>query len=148
MHIAPFGVEIWMNEFEKVCELNLAETCVESITMAELLALCGKDESALSEVLPFKMTYGDIEGSDRLRAAIAALYEHQERENILVTLGTIGANSLIHQALISRGDKVVSVIPTYQQHYSIPESIGADVHTAPQLQREDDQILRCPHRSS
>jgi aspartate/methionine/tyrosine aminotransferase len=128
MHIAPFGVEIWMNEFEKVCELNLAETCVESITMAELLALCGKDESALSEVLPFKMTYGDIEGSDRLRAAIAALYEHQERENILVTLGTIGANSLIHQALISRGDKVVSVIPTYQQHYSIPESIGADVH--------------------
>ncbi len=128
MHIAPFGVEIWMNEFEKVCELNLAETCVESITMAELLALCGKDESALSEVLPFKMTYGDIEGSDRLRDAIAALYEKQKRENILVTHGTIGANSLVHQALISRGDKVISVIPTYQQHYSIPESIGADVH--------------------
>jgi aspartate/methionine/tyrosine aminotransferase len=128
MHIASFGVEIWMNEFEKVCELNLAETCVESLTMAELLALCGKDESALAEVLPFKMTYGDIEGSDRLRAAIGVLYEKQERENILVTLGTIGANSLLHQALLSRGDKVVSVIPTYQQHYSIPESIGADVH--------------------
>jgi hypothetical protein len=128
MHIAPFGVEIWMNEFEKSCELNLAETCVESITIAELLALCGKSEVTLSEVLPFKMTYGDIEGSDRLRAAIATLYEKQERENILVTHGTIGANSLVHQALISRGDKVISVIPTYQQHYSIPDSIGADVH--------------------
>jgi aspartate/methionine/tyrosine aminotransferase len=128
MHIAPFGVEIWMNEFEKSCELNLAETCVESITLAELLALCGKGEDSLSEVLPFKMTYGDIQGSDRLRAAIAALYEKQERENILVTHGTIGANSLVHQALISRGDKVISVIPTYQQHYSIPDSIGADVH--------------------
>jgi len=128
MHIDPFGVEIWMNEFEKTCKLNLAETCVESITMAELLALCGKDDSALAEVLPFKMTYGDIEGSDRLRDAIAALYETQERENVLVTHGTIGANSLVHQALISRGDKVISVVPTYQQHYSIPESIGADVH--------------------
>jgi aspartate/methionine/tyrosine aminotransferase len=127
MHIEPFGVEIWMNEFEKVCELNLAETCVESITIAELLALSGKDESTLAEVLPFKMTYGDIEGSDRLRDAIAALYEKQKRENILVTHGTIGANSLVHQALVSRGEKVVSVIPTYQQHYSIPDSIGADV---------------------
>jgi aspartate/methionine/tyrosine aminotransferase len=128
MHIAPFGVEIWMNEFQKSCELDLAETCVESITVAELLALCGKSEATLSEVLPFKMTYGDIEGSDRLRDAIAALYEKQERDNILVTHGTIGANSLVHQALISRGDKVISVIPTYQQHYSIPDSVGADVH--------------------
>lgn len=127
MQIEPFGVEIWMNEFEKSCELNLAETCVESITVAELLALCGKDEGALTEVLPFKMTYGDIEGSLRLRTAIAALYETQRPENVLVTHGTIGANSLVHQALVSRGDKVISVIPTYQQHYSIPESIGADI---------------------
>ena len=127
MHIEPFGVEIWMNEFEKSCELNLAETCVESITVAELLALCDKDEGSLSEVLPFKMTYGDIEGSLRLRTAIAALYETQRPENVLVTHGTIGANSLVHQALVSRGDKVISVIPTYQQHYSIPDSIGADI---------------------
>jgi aspartate/methionine/tyrosine aminotransferase len=73
------------------------------------------------------MTYGHIEGSDRLPDAIAALYEKQKRENILVTHGTIGANSLVHQALVSRGEKVISVIPTYQQHYSIPESIGADI---------------------
>ena len=110
MHIAPFGVEIWMNEFEKKCELNLAETCVESITMAQLLALCGKDTDSLEEILSFKMTYGEIEGSDRLRDAISNLYEKQKRENILVTLGTIGANSLVHQALISRDDKVISVI--------------------------------------
>jgi len=128
MYIAPFGVEIWMNEFEQTCELNLAETCVESITMSELLTLCGRDEAALAEVLSFKMTYGDIEGSDRLRDAIAALYESQQRDNVLVAHGTIGANSLVHQALLSRGDKVISIVPTYQQHYSIPESVGADVH--------------------
>ena len=73
------------------------------------------------------MIYGAIKGSDRLRQAIGALYENQARENILVTHGTIGANSLVHQALVSHGERVISVVPTYQQHYSIPESIGADV---------------------
>ena len=127
MHIKPFGVEIWMNEFELKCELNLAETCVESITIAQLLELTGRNDRSLSELLPMKMTYGAIEGSDRLRDAIAALYEKQRRHNIVTTHGTIGANSLVHQALVSRGDRVVSVVPTYQQHYSIPESLGADV---------------------
>jgi aspartate/methionine/tyrosine aminotransferase len=73
------------------------------------------------------MTYGAIEGSSRLRLAISALYEKQNIDNILTTHGTIGANALVHQALVSRGDRVISVIPTYQQHYSIPEAIGADV---------------------
>ncbi len=127
MHIKPFGVEIWMNEFELKCELNLAETCVESITIAELLELARKNDNSLAELLPMKMTYGAIEGSTRLRAAIAALYDKQGIDNIVTTHGTIGANALVHQALVSRGDRVISVIPTYQQHYSIPESIGADV---------------------
>ena len=127
MDIKPFGVELWMNEFELQCEFNLAETCVESITIAQLLELAGRDETALSELLPLKMTYGAIEGSDRLRDAIAALYDRQARDNILVTHGTIGANALVHQALVSRGDTVISIVPTYQQHYSLPESIGANV---------------------
>lgn len=127
MDIKPFGVEIWMNEFELTCELNLAETCVDSITIAELLALTGQNDTDLSALLPLKMTYGAIPGSDRLRDAIAGLYDHQSRDRIVVTHGTIGANALVHQALVSHGDRVISVIPTYQQHYSIPESIGADV---------------------
>lgn len=127
MEIRPFGVEMWMNEFETTCELNLAETCVESITLGELFEMSGQHNSILEELSAIKMTYGAIEGSERLRDAICGLYDHQARENILTTHGTIGANSLVHQALVSRGDHVISVIPTYQQHYSIPESIGADI---------------------
>jgi aspartate/methionine/tyrosine aminotransferase len=137
MRIAPFGVEIWMNEFETRCEFNLAETCVESLTIAELLALAKRNDTDLSELLPMKLTYGAIEGSMRLRTAIAGLYERQRPEDIVVTHGTIGANSLVHQALVSRGDRVVAIVPTYQQHYSIPESIGADVQLL-QLRAEND----------
>ena len=140
MDIKPFAVELWMNEFELQCEFNLAETCVESITIAQLLELAGRDETALFELLPLKMTYGAIEGSDRLRSAIAALYDRQAHDNILVTHGTIGANSLVHQALVSRGDTVISIVPTYQQHYSIPESIGANVRLL-QLRAENTTFL-------
>ncbi len=128
MHIEPFGVEIWMNEWETRCDWNLAETCVESLTIKDLLALTGKNEASLADLLPLKMTYGDIEGSVRLRTAIAALYEKQKTENVIVTHGTIGANMLVHKTLVAAGDRVVTVVPTYQQHYSIPASIGADVH--------------------
>ncbi|MDQ7249859.1 aminotransferase [Dongia sedimenti] len=127
MQIKPFGVEMWMNEFETRCELNLAETCVDSITLGELLDMAGKRESVLEELLPMRLGYGDIEGSPRLRDVIASLYAKQARENVLVCHGTIGANALVHQALVSRGDHVIAVVPTYQQHYSIPESLGAEV---------------------
>ena len=134
--IEPFGIEIWMNEWETKCALNLAETCVESLSIAELLALTGRNADDLSALLPLRMTYGAIEGSDRLRDAIAALYDRQARHNIVVTHGTIGANMLVHRALVERGDRVIAVVPTYQQHYSIPASIGADVQML-QLREED-----------
>lgn len=127
MKIEPFGVEIWMNEFENTCAFNLAETCVASISLGELIDMAGLRDTVLDELSDMKMSYGAIEGSDRLRKAIAGLYQRQTPETILTTHGTIGANSLIHQALVGRGDHVISVIPTYQQHYSIPESIGADI---------------------
>ncbi|MEM9473565.1 MAG: aminotransferase, partial [Pseudomonadota bacterium] len=111
MHIEPFKVEIWMNEWETRCTYNLAETCVASITIDELLHLSGRNSSDLSELLPMKMTYGAIEGSARLRQAISTLYDNQDIDNITVTHGTIAANMLVHKSLVSRGDRVVSVVP-------------------------------------
>lgn len=128
MKIRDFGVEIWMNRYENHCAFNLAETCVESLTIAELLDIAGLEPAAvMEEMLRLKMTYGEIEGSPRLRGLVAGLHEKQSAENVVITHGTIGANALVHQTLVEPGDRVISVLPTYQQHYSIPESIGADV---------------------
>ncbi|GAB5471318.1 MAG: aminotransferase [Rhodospirillales bacterium] len=127
MRIEPFAVEVWMNAWETQCELNLAETCVESLTLGELLTLAGRNDSALTELSDLKMTYGEIRGSERLLKAIAALYERQSLENLIVTHGTIGANMLVHKALVGWGERVVAVVPTYQQHYAIPASLGAEV---------------------
>ena len=139
MYIEPFKVEIWMNEWETRCTYNLAETCVASITVEELLALSGGSADDLSGLLSMKLTYGDIEGSPRLRTAIANLYTNQCAENITVTHGTIAANMLVHKAIVEPDDHVLSIVPTYQQHYSIPRSIQADVTTL--ALREEDGFL-------
>ena len=126
MQIAPFGVEMWMNAHETRCAHNLAETCVASLTVAELLDLAGQNDG-LEALKPMRLTYGAIEGSDRLRSAIAALYDNRTPADVIVTHGTIGANALVYKAMVSAGDRVVSLVPTYQQHTAIPESLGAEV---------------------
>ena len=127
MHIKPFGIEMWMNEFEDHCKYNLAETCVKSMTIGELIEVSGKNTKLSEELANMKLTYGEITGSKQLRKNIASLYKNQTTENVMVTHGAVGANSLVYNTLISKGDKVVSVLPTYQQHYSIPESLGAEL---------------------
>ncbi|MFK3704752.1 aminotransferase [Klebsiella sp. NPDC088457] len=139
MQIRTFGVEQWMNEWETRCEYNLAETCVESLTMRELLAMSGRTEDVLRDMLDIKMTYGEITGSSRLRGIISQQYEKQSAENILMTHGAIGANALVYETLVEAGDTVISVLPTYQQHYSIPASYGAEVKILPL--REENHFL-------
>ena len=128
MRIRDFGVEQWMNRWETSCRHNLAETCVASISVEELLGLAGMTPEALvAELAPMRLTYGAIEGSERLRTAIAALYETASADDVLVMHGAIGANALAYQAIVEPGDVVVSIVPTYQQHTAIPESLGAEV---------------------
>ena len=141
MRIEPFGVELWMNEFETTCDYNLAETCVDSLTLEELLALADTTPGQLmSELLPMRLSYGEIIGSERLRTAIAALYETKTAAQVIVAHGAIGANALVHHGLVEADDRVISLVPNYQQHYSIPESIGADVVRIP-LRPENDYLV-------
>jgi len=128
MRLKPFKVEQWMNEYEMDAVNNIAETCVDSISLKELLRLTGTPEGDFfKELSEKKLTYGYITGNPDLKNAISGLYKNITSDDILTTNGGIGANNLILQAIVDKGDKVVSIIPTYQQLYSIPESIGADV---------------------
>lgn len=124
MKIDKFKVEEWFNKYESKAVYDLADTCVESLSIDELLNLTNEN---FEKVFSKKLNYGDIHGSARLKNAICSLYKSQNPQNITITHGAIGANQLAMLSLIEKGDKVVSIIPTYQQHYSIPKSIGANV---------------------
>ena len=45
MNIEPFAVEEWMNEHEVGARFNIAETCVDSVSLDELFALTGEDKA-------------------------------------------------------------------------------------------------------
>ena len=119
MKIAAFKIEEWMNRYCPRAEYDLTTTCIAPLSINEL--------PYSKEIFNVKLGYGDIEGSLRLKIAIKSLYENQETENITVTHGAIGANQLVFLSLLEKGDEVVSIVPAYQQHYSIPESLGCRV---------------------
>ena len=140
MNIKPFAVEEWMNEYEVGALYNIAETCVDSVSLDELFKLTGENkEDFLKDFCAQRLTYGDIWGSEALRSGISKLYHTIKADEVVLTHGAAGANHHVFCSLISAGDRVVSIMPTYQQLYSIPEAIGADVAIM-HLKQENDYL--------
>lgn len=140
MKIKTFKVEQWMGEFENDAVYNLGETCIDSLTVKELLTLCGKNvPEYMEELAELRLTYSHIFGSPEFTSGVAGLYENVLPEQVLPTHGAVGANHQVIMTLIEPKDNMVSVMPTYQQHYSIPESIGAEVRIL-RLRKENDYL--------
>lgn len=128
MNIRPFAVEEWMGAYETNAKYNIAETCVNSVSLNDLFELTGEDRAAfLKGLCSRRLTYGVIEGAPEFLNGICKLYKTIQPQNIVTTHGASGANHHVFYSLISPGDKVISIMPTYQQLYSIPESFGANV---------------------
>lgn len=126
MRIDNFKLEEWMNFYSLGAKYDLTSTCIAPLSVKELLALI--KFNGMVEVFDEKLDYGEITGSVRLKKAISALYTNINLENITVTHGAIGANQLVFESLLEKGDEVLSIVPTYQQHYSIPKALGANVN--------------------
>ena len=141
MKIKPFAVEEWMNEWEVGAKYNIAETCVDSVSLKQLLEICGEDEADFAQILLSKrLSYGDITGMPKFKEGVCKLYKTIQPDEIVPTHGAAGANHHVFMSLISRGDHIISIMPTYQQLYSIPESIGARVDIL-QLKKENGYLL-------
>ena len=129
MKIKPFAVEEWMNAYEEGARFNIAETCVDSVSADELFALTGEDKDAFwRSFAACRLTYGDIEGAPALREGICGLYKTLKPHEVVTTHGAAGANHHVFYSLVEPGDRVISIMPSYQQLTSIPESFGADLH--------------------
>lgn len=128
MQIETFKVEEWMNEYEQYCRYDLGNTTVNTLTIDELFEICGNNKTEFLNSLCSKpLSYGDIKGNPEFKQGIANLYETITQDEILPTIGAAGANHLVFYSLIEPSDRVISVLPTYQQLYSIPASFGAEV---------------------
>ena len=125
MRIDTFKIEEWMNTFCPSAKYDLTSTCIQPMSIRELIQTCRLSDSI--GIFDKKLDYGEIQGSIRLKEAVKSLYEAQNLENITITHGAISANQLIYESLLEKGDEVLCFLPIYQQHYSIPKLLGANV---------------------
>ncbi len=127
MAFHPFEMERWQSTWENRVRFNLSESGVYPLTAAELIALAG----AGTDVLDHRLGYPQSNGTEPLRAAIAALYPGATIEHVLVTSGSAESNYVNCWTLIRPGDRVVVVGPTYMQTPGLARTFGAEVATIP-----------------
>jgi aspartate/methionine/tyrosine aminotransferase len=125
----PFALERWMSHYETRVTHDIGESGIAPMTMAELIAFEPEEERAAltQSLLDLPLGYSEARGTEELRTALAATYQSATPEEVLVTTGAIEANFLLSSVLISPGDHVVAVYPAYQQLYSVPRGLGAEV---------------------
>lgn len=137
MIFEQFGVESWMDRYEENARYNITDTCARPMTLEELFRLTGEDPALFwNRFLQREQTYGTIRGSEELRSAIAGMYRTVDKDGILPQHGATGANQHIIYSLVRPGDRVIAFSPSYQQFYSAPRAVGAQV-TVLKLRKEN-----------
>lgn len=124
MKLDNFKVESWMTLHEQDCLYNLADTCVNSLSLEDLFKYCDNSKDVINQLLKIKLNYGPIEGSLDLKEKILKLYDKGNLNNIAISHGCISANELVLTTLLSKDDHLICIKPTYQQLYSLPNSYG------------------------
>lgn len=128
MLVEQFGVEDWMDRYEEGARYNITDTCAKPLSLAELFTLTGEDRAAfMDRFFARPQSYGSIWGSGEVKAAITSLYQSVKIEEILTEHGATGGNQHIFFSLIRPGDRVIAFTPSYQQFYSAPRALGAQV---------------------
>jgi aspartate/methionine/tyrosine aminotransferase len=121
-----FSMERWQSTYENRVDYNLSESGVHPMTLRELL-----DLARVESVDDTLVGYGQSNGSDELRARIAALYHGASDANVVATNGSAEANFVALWELVEPGDEVAIVTPAYGQTLGLAPMLGATVRPIP-----------------
>ncbi|HCQ99026.1 MAG TPA: aspartate aminotransferase [Acidobacteria bacterium] len=122
MQIERFDLERWQSIHEHTVEINLTESGVHPLRVRELI-----EPPGLDDLLEQELAYTQTNGTEALRARIAALYEGASSSQVLVTNGGSEANFICCWRLLEPGDEVVSIQPNYMQIPGLARAFGATV---------------------
>jgi len=122
MDIEIFKLERTQSLWENTVEFNLTETGIHPFTMSELLS-----EAELDELTNVRLGYGQTNGSIELRETISGMYPGTDRENIMVTSGSIEANFVALWTLLNPGDELLLMLPNYMQLWGAARGFGIEV---------------------
>ena len=146
MDLEPFLMERMQSTWENRVPHNLSESGVHPMTLGELLEVGGAGiasgerstgpSDATHSLFATRLAYVQSNGSEELRAAIAALYPVTSADEVVVTNGTAEANYISVWRLIDPGDEVVLMLPNYMQVWGVLRGQRASI--VPLRLREDN----------
>jgi aspartate/methionine/tyrosine aminotransferase len=121
-HFQPFDLEHYQSRFEHSVEINLADSSVKCLDVGSWL-----DPSEREALLTSGLFYPQVNGLQRLRERIAALYPDTSAQEILVTVGAAQANLLVASTLLEPGAEIVTLTPGYRQIPGLAANLGCRV---------------------
>lgn len=137
-----FKLEEFWKKYEFSAPHLLCPSDAESWLMKDILAMADTECKNIWENL--SLSYTESPGLPLLRNEIAKLYNTLDSENILTTAGAEEGIYCAMHSLISAGDHVVVVCPTYQSLETLPKVLEADISFI-HLQATDNWKLRADH---
>lgn len=116
-----FALEVFLAGWEFTAPYHMTASDIESMTVADLLALATpEDRNALDTLW---LGYTETWGSRELRAEIARTYEAMTLENILCLAGAGEGLYAVAKVLLQAGDHVLVPTPNYQSAETVPLSV-------------------------
>ena len=120
MKFPTFDMERMQSAWEHRIKYDLSESGVEAMTLEEAV----RDQR---ELMRTRIGYAEGVGRDGTRALVSAFHSGSTAENVVITTGTSEANYLAITTLVSPGDEVVVVMPSYMQLHGLATGLGARV---------------------
>ncbi|MFW9944582.1 MAG: aminotransferase class I/II-fold pyridoxal phosphate-dependent enzyme [Candidatus Sifarchaeia archaeon] len=126
MKLEQFKLERIQSEWEHIVEINLTESGIEPLTIADLIP----DKRVRMKLLETRLGYSQTNGTIPLREAIAAMYGGADADNVLVTNGGAEANFITIWNLLHEDpdrNEIVMMLPNYMQIYGVTKGLGGFV---------------------
>ncbi|GAB2178792.1 pyridoxal phosphate-dependent aminotransferase [Dongia sp. agr-C8] len=126
--LPDFKLETYLAKWEFSARYHMTASDMESMSIAELLALATPEDGAALDQL--RLGYIETMGTPPLRAAVAGTYAGLQPEDVLAFAGAEEGIFCAMHALLDKESHAVVVTPNYQSSETLPLSICATTGVA------------------
>jgi aspartate/methionine/tyrosine aminotransferase len=126
LKLDEFEMERIQSEWENIVDINLTESGVSPLSIADLIP----DDERRDDLFKTSLGYSQTNGTVELRETIASMYKGATPDNVLVTNGGAEANFITIWNLLHENkdrNEIVMMLPNYMQMHGLTRGLGGDV---------------------
>lgn len=116
-----FELEVYLARWEFRARYHMTASDIESMTIAELMALV--PDGQMDKLENLRLGYTETHGSPVLMEEIAHTYERMQAEDILCFAGAEEGLYVAMKVLLDRNDHAIVIVPNYQASETVPMDI-------------------------